>query len=333
MATPKLLDSQCSHCKAKCTGNICAGCKVVRYCSKEHQTEDWPRHKSQCVVVKKARSAMEREERKLHDNLEENDPFHNGDPFETGVGNFWGIIETRSYMRAKYGYLNGLRMIKTKEAIEAALDQANDCFRLCHSDNMGVRDMAPALMIRLGKEQQAYDFLKWHCTAGEELDYDLKDENVMEALHEKMHDKYGSLAMMVSITLIKLRILFDIKELEQPSPVGEKLPQEILDLVREHMASDIISKNEALMSDISNGVSLKPHIQKLEGQLDVLFRAVKQNNKHFWPAMVNPGSALTATPATYSMGSKEEMQLMLQYLYEAWEETPGAIKWVKQRLR
>ncbi|KAF7186711.1 Rho GTPase-activating protein gacZ, partial [Pseudocercospora fuligena] len=332
MATPKLLDSQCSYCETKCTGNLCAGCKVVRYCSKEHQTEDWPRHKSQCTVVKKTRSAMDREERKLHEDLDDNDPFQNGDPFETGVGHFWGLIETRSYMK-----------IKTKEAVQVALDQANDCFRLCHSDNMGVRDMAPALMIRLGKDQQAYDFLKWHCTTGQEGDYDwgdmslpyldLKDENVMEALHENMHHKYGGIAEMAAMTLIKLRLLFDIRELEQRSPVGEKVPQEILDLVREQMASDIISRNESLMSDIRNGVSLKPHIQKLEGQLDVLFQAAKQNNECFWPAIVNPGSALTARPATYSMGSREEMELKLQYLYEAWEETPGAVEWVKQKLR
>ncbi|KXT13518.1 hypothetical protein AC579_4174 [Pseudocercospora musae] len=184
MATPKLLDSQCSYCEAKCTGKYCAGCKVVRYCSKEHQTEDWPRHKPQCAVVKKARSAMEREERRSHDNMDENDPFQNGDPFETGVGHFWGLIETRKYMRAKYGYLDGLRKIKTKEAVQVALDQA-----------------------------------------------------------------------------------------------------------------------------------------------------AKQNNKHFWPAIVDPGCALTARPETYSMGSKEEMELMLQYLYEAWEETPGAVEWVKRRLR
>ncbi|EME83909.1 uncharacterized protein MYCFIDRAFT_119762, partial [Pseudocercospora fijiensis CIRAD86] len=320
----------------------CAGCKVVRYCSKEHQTEDWPRHKVQCVTVKKARSAMDREERKLRQEPDQPDPFRNGDPFETDVGHFWGIIETRSYMRAKYGYLDGLRKVKTKEAVQAALDQANDCLRLCRGDNMGVRDMVPALMIRLGKDQQAYDFLKWYCTTGEEPDYDwgdmslpyldLKDENVLEELHENMHHTYAGIEVIASMTLIKLRLLFDIQELERRSPVGEKLPQEILDLVREQMASNIISKNEALMSDIRNGVSLKPYIHKLEGQLDVLFQAAKENNKHFWPAIVNPGSALTARPASYSMGSKEEMQLKLQYLYEAWEETPGAIEWVKKKL-
>lgn len=31
----------------------CAGCKVVFYCGKEHQKEDWPLHKAICKKVAK----------------------------------------------------------------------------------------------------------------------------------------------------------------------------------------------------------------------------------------------------------------------------------------
>jgi hypothetical protein len=40
----------------------CSGCKVVRYCSKEHQTQDWHLHKSICSKIKKRRTKLEKEE-------------------------------------------------------------------------------------------------------------------------------------------------------------------------------------------------------------------------------------------------------------------------------
>lgn len=61
-------------------------------------------------------------------------------------------------MRARYGLLDNLRKIKTVEAVQAALDHALEMHRLCRSDNMGIRSLTPALMIRLGKDQERMIF-------------------------------------------------------------------------------------------------------------------------------------------------------------------------------
>lgn len=82
-------------------------------------------------------------------------------PFEEEEPHFWGWMETRPYMRARYGLLDSLRKIRTREAVQASRDHVMDLLRLCRGDNMGVRDMTPALMIRLGHDQEAYDFMKW----------------------------------------------------------------------------------------------------------------------------------------------------------------------------
>ncbi|KAI5357195.1 hypothetical protein Slin14017_G125160 [Septoria linicola] len=37
---------------------------------------------------------------------------------------------------------------------------------------MGVRQLAPALMLQLGKDQEAYDFMKWYGTSGSDDHYD-----------------------------------------------------------------------------------------------------------------------------------------------------------------
>ena len=62
--------------------------------------------------------------------------------------------------------------IKNYAAVEAAHDHVMDILRLNHSDNMGVRDMVPSLKLRLGRDQECYDFCKWWATTGQEGDYD-----------------------------------------------------------------------------------------------------------------------------------------------------------------
>ena len=96
------------------------------------------------------------------------------DPFTNSVGHFWGILDTRDYTHARYAHIEALGKIKTRAAVEAQFYHVMDCLslRLCRSDNMGVRDMVPHLMLRLDKDQEAYDFVKWYATTGQDGDYD-----------------------------------------------------------------------------------------------------------------------------------------------------------------
>lgn len=63
--------------------------------------------------------------------LEEEDCFD-----EDSIGIFWGIIETRPYMRARHGEILALMDLgRYREAME----NCEDLLRLCHSDNLGIR--------------------------------------------------------------------------------------------------------------------------------------------------------------------------------------------------
>ena len=53
--------------------------------------------------------------------------------------------------------------------------------------------------------------------------------------------------------------------------------------------------------------------------------AVEDQNKYFWPAILDPADNLEARPEYYSHGNVEEMQCALKHSYAAWLETPGAI--------
>jgi hypothetical protein len=65
------------------------------YCSREHQVAHREAHKTACKDVSRARKECER-------GNTPDDGYSWGNAFETAVGHFWGIHETRDYMRARF---------------------------------------------------------------------------------------------------------------------------------------------------------------------------------------------------------------------------------------
>lgn len=75
-----------------------------------------------------------------------------------------------------------------------------------------------------------------------------------------------------------------------------------------------------------------PRIKQLESQIDLLYAAVNKANEHFWPALLNPADELTARPDIHGKPEQAKMQIVLQYSYDAWIETPGAIDLIRRKL-
>ena len=249
--------------------------------------------------------------------------------FEEGEGRFWGILETRTYMRNRYALVEALLKVKTPDAVDAAFQHLMDMLRLCRGDNMGIRDLIPALFLRLGKDQECYDFAKWYATTGQDSHYDwgnmslpfldVKDADVFEPV-DVFTRRYLGLSHTVSVTLLKIRLLLDVRDL-QSSTAMDNIPGQLV--------STIFAKNK----DIMESKDQSELIEKLESQVMKLYTAVKRENKYFWSALLQPGAHLTARPAAYSHGSLEQMQLVLQYNYDSWVETPGAIDVVRDLVK
>lgn len=146
--------SGCAWCK-KTALLVCSNCKMVKYCCRDHQIEDYNDHKNLCKELKKATAKKDKEEHKLHEHPE-------GDHFvDWYVGRFWGLHDTRPYMRARMEVIRLLELIGTKLSLSAAVVHIRNCLRLCRGDNLGLRYLAPALMLRIGQDQESYDFIKW----------------------------------------------------------------------------------------------------------------------------------------------------------------------------
>jgi len=258
-------------------------------------------------------------------------------PFETSVGRFWGIVDTRDYMRARYTVLEAVLLLKTRDAVQAALDYCLDLLRQCRSDNMGVRDFVPSLYLRLNREQECYDFLKWYATTGQEGDYDwgdmelgfldVKNADVLESPDLWTKAEWINLSEVFSITMLKIRILLDLRRLQSASiAMSQKVPQELGDEIRGRTVGPHLSQRKEVM----NSKDFSPFIKTLEEQVKAAYRAVKAGNKHFWPAILEPKDNLSARPYYSSSGTREEMQICLKQSYDAWTESPGAIEIIRK---
>jgi tetratricopeptide (TPR) repeat protein len=73
-------------------------------------------------------------------------------PFQEDVGHFWGLLETRPYMRARLGYAECLWSADRREE---ALAEMTDLLRLNPSDNLGVRHLLVPRLLELQREDEA----------------------------------------------------------------------------------------------------------------------------------------------------------------------------------
>ena len=72
--------------------------------------------------------------------------------FEEDVGHFWGILETRPYLRARAGLAECLwESGKHDESIE----HYKEMLRLNPNDNQGIRDLLMPRLIKRGKDEEA----------------------------------------------------------------------------------------------------------------------------------------------------------------------------------
>jgi hypothetical protein len=312
----------CHVCGQEANISRCGGCKVVFYCGQEHQTSDRPAHKGSCSKIKKARTRLEAQEIALRAHAGDMDTppnaFAEGGE---GLGHFWGYKGTRPYMQARYYLIDALLRINTAQAIEAALEHGMDMLRLNRSDNQSIRSIVPWLFLRLRRDQECYDFLKrWSTISqGEDDEFDwvttTKNQDAFEPVIDFLKG-FNPLSHLVSLALLKVRMLIDMRGFSA-RPRSQ------------HFVSSIVAKDRTTFESGGSEV-ICDWLRKLVMNLYV---AVVCANQHFWPALLSPGDNLTIRPDGFMMGSQEEMQITLQWCYNAWIETPGAFAILEEMAR
>ncbi|KAI1437245.1 hypothetical protein GGR50DRAFT_692530 [Xylaria sp. CBS 124048] len=308
----------------------CGGCEAFRYCSREHQIAHRPEHKFPCKKIKNARAKVDREEQKVRNATE--DFMTPANAFETHVGHFWGILNTRDYMRARFLLAQLLLLTATLDGIEQGLEHLRDMLRLCRSDNLGVRDMVPATMLRLDLDQEAYDFVKWWATCDPDGRYDWGDMtlpylNIRGADVFEDPDlclgKHPALNFLVALLILKLKLVVDIRNVKISRKVFAQrpLPLELRDQIEQNLVRSPLSAKlykESYASLLKTEMVLLDHICEIG-------TAIAKTNSHFMYTLFDPEEALRDNPGAYSLGSWEEMSLAMQNSYTAWWETEGVL--------
>ncbi|CAI7666691.1 unnamed protein product [Penicillium pancosmium] len=321
--------------------NRCSACKVFLYCTREHQVEDRPAHKTTCNEIKKARANVERQKQALIDDPE----FRNDNPFENHVGHFWKLRETRPYMMSLSKLAQAFQNKLYRPALEAELEVCMELLRLCPGDNMGVRETVPALLIRLNRDQECYDFIKWWATTAKERDYDwgtsdrylnIKNADIFEPcgfINEK--SLIGSLSLHACMMILKIKFVLDLIKLRATQNSIEKMsanlcaeagppPEEIFEELKRGScrSSAILARPELLVDR-----NLTPKINVLRKQMDSLSETIDRHNKHYFPALFGPDMELGGD-TMFAMGSPEEMRMALQNTWHAWVESTGTLSFM-----
>jgi len=78
-----------------------------------------------------------------------------GKQWDSLVGHFWGFHETRPYMRARCALALALRAVGREQE---TLDHLMEMLKLNPNDNQGNRDLVPASLLALGRNQEVLDF-------------------------------------------------------------------------------------------------------------------------------------------------------------------------------
>ncbi|CZR59371.1 uncharacterized protein PAC_09263 [Phialocephala subalpina] len=292
-------------------------------------------NKKACNTIKKSKQYLDSEEtrlRNLHPSLGPSNLF------EDRVGNFRETIEMRVCRQARMAYVNALLKINNLLAVQTALDNARDVLRLSRKDEMGVCYMIVGLFLRLGRDQDCYDFIKWWEAKAPNFDWDDASLPYLDMKGEDAFEHYGGLndldgirdtcviPFTVAIVLIKIRLLFNLRDLQKVSIIRGKLPQELLDQVRDKCLCDAITRNPR-RKEISEGKGLTRLIRDLKSSIHDFVTGVgevNEDNPSFWAAMLNKaGFQLNAEECSVDIS---QMAPVHQYSYESWSETPGALE-------
>jgi hypothetical protein len=338
----------CRSCNAEEKEGVsllrCTRCKLMYYCSRECQKEDFPNHKRVCRKIQRQVDVVEREAKKLRDIVISPLQLGRENLFETCKGEFWDVFETRDYIRsrlmlASFIYSDIALRYETKNAWEAVVEHYQEILRLCELDNLVLRFRFPFLLLHLNRDDDAFDFCRDWCIEVDPEERELlhinsqegdwiygheKDCRYLEIFEECPDERPHSmcLPLLVAVAVIKMRIVatHDARkkslELFQLTSSGEKL-----------------SPVQSVITSILEGDdTFRAKMEDQRAQLNRLLDQIHLNNPTMLSALLNPYPLLEqGDPDELVIGDPSEVYFILRDAYDLWHRIPGAKEQLEAR--
>ncbi|KAF2097585.1 hypothetical protein NA57DRAFT_58161 [Rhizodiscina lignyota] len=342
------LTDGCGKCNQPCrqgTSFLCSQCGLIRYCSNEHLSAHRDRHGHACEVITMYREQLASDERVLRRD------FAPVDPFNMVAGRFWDERQTQKYMLTRMDLIRAMRRLRTKESVEAQLEQVQGLLKLSRNDGIMARNTEPQLLLRLDRDQECYDFLKRWRFIGKAFNFDWDDVDYLSTdyptLIEKQQDAFEPVEYLcdhnvagfdgtilehnIAATLLKIKLILDLGALQkatifEDTTLGSALPREIQDVVRSYIPqSPIVANNRHLWECRDHAAS----IGELNHQIDMLYITVKDIADRYWPVMLDHYASFDERFRVLDRTGGQECPGGLRNSYDSWVETPGAMAFLR----
>lgn len=336
--SPLLSQPWCQVCHSQRNLHRCTDCRVVHYCSFEHLAADLQRHSRLCFAVEHARKEAEWVRREQLKDWAEGHPWI-PDP---------SAFPTNSdlLVQNRFDYVYELLRVRTSSAMEVAVHEIEDIESLYPNDHFDPE--LPALYLRLGRDQACYDYIKYchngsrrplvsleQAASGQPPYSIMGQSDVFEGpddLYDTIAKKPYMLGHMISMALLKIRLLFKLRWCHNLVLLRRRLPAELLYQIRCHLITPVVVHDRKLLHDFSNGASLVSHIKNMQNHVLAALQLVHGTNKFVWPLLLQRGPREDSNIDGYDPGTEEEAKWLLLFSYDSWAETPGALELLASKI-
>lgn len=213
----------------------------------------------------------------------------------------------------------------SQDDAELALLELWDMLKEDRADEDRVSDIIPHVLLRVGGEQECYDFIKWWVFHGSKPRTDkrnspffnTKGANPCESPRALLQ-KDLSLSHLVALTLLKLRLFLDLEAISSAlfdNAFGFDSTIDSIDRPLGEVAEDIFES--------SNSSRVEKLARDIQKQYLDLCERVNTANPYFWEGLAT--EELSSAFGPHEPGSLDEAGLVLHHCRRAWEESEDAL--------
>uniref|UniRef100_A0A8H7N207 MYND-type domain-containing protein n=1 Tax=Bionectria ochroleuca TaxID=29856 RepID=A0A8H7N207_BIOOC len=294
---PSLQPPACEWCGSTANLRRCTGCKAIYYCSQSHRQSHHAAHRSACEAVGSALAGVVKEEipfrASFFNGRHPTIPRHHLPEARryTAARRWWILV-----LLEKFGQAGGRRHV-----VETALEHCLEVMREKQDDISELGRFVPSLLLRLGRDQEAYDFIKWYVAVehgwgwgNSRLGYlGVKNADVLEYPAFEMEnrlDTWPSLPsdlnyfMLSALILVKMRVLNELLDIQNTFRAlnGFMVP-EILGLVQSQLLTGALRSRPEILRRSTDDISALILQSKIH--IMALFDAAEQHHPTSWRSM------------------------------------------------